>query len=300
MSEPLIVCLPGNLSHGSPIAAALSAPVLELEVHRFPDGESLVRYPASIAGRDIVLFCTLDRPDEKFLPLLFAAETARGLGARSLGLVAPYLCYMRQDQRFHAGETLSAKVFASTLSRAIDWLVTIDPHLHRLLSLSDIFSVPATAMHADRQIAAWIAQEVHNPLLIGPDWESAQWVNRVAALIKCPATILTKVREGDREVSVSIPDPALLTGRTPVVLDDIISTEQTMKKAVLRLIELGAPSPICLGVHAVFAGTAYHDLLSTGAQIVTTNTIAHCSNQIDILPMIGTAIVQQLHNLPHH
>jgi ribose-phosphate pyrophosphokinase len=48
--------------------------------------------------------CSLDRPDDKFLPLMFAAAKARDLGATSVGLVSPYLACMRQDRRFRPGE----------------------------------------------------------------------------------------------------------------------------------------------------------------------------------------------------
>jgi len=294
MSTSLIVSLPGNESFGASLGQLLSIPAIELGVHRFPDGESLVQYPVPVAGRDVVLLCALDRPDEKFLSLLFAAETARELGASSVGLVAPYLCFMRQDTRFHRGEAVSARIFGATLSNVIDWLVTVDPHLHRLASLSEIFSVPVRALHADVEIAAWIARGVSHPLLIGPDTESTQWVNRVANLIKCPATVLTKQRLGDSEVRVSDIDLHLLASHTPVVLDDIISTGQTMKETVLKIKQLGAPLPVCLGVHAVFAGNAYADLASTGAQIVTTNTIKHPSNRIDLLPLIAPAVAEQL------
>jgi ribose-phosphate pyrophosphokinase len=299
MSTPLIASLPGNESFGKSLGQLLSIPTVDLGVHRFPDGESLIQYPVPVANRDVVLLCTLDRPDEKFLPLLFAAKTARELGASSIGLVAPYLCYMRQDTRFHPGEALSAKIFAATLSNMIDWLVTVDPHLHRLSSLSEIFSVPVSALHADREIATWIAREVRHPLLIGPDAESAQWINRVASLVKCPATVLAKQRGGDREVRVSDPDLNLPSSHSPVILDDIVSTGQTMKETVLRIKQLGAPLPICIGVHAIFSGNAYADLASTGADVVTTNTIRHPTNRIDLQSLVATSVAEHLRRAAH-
>jgi ribose-phosphate pyrophosphokinase len=82
------------------------------------------------------------------LPLLFAADTARDLGARRIGLVAPYLAYMRQDIRFHAGEAVTSRTFAAILSRHLDWLVTVDPHLHRYHELSEIYRIPTQVVHA--------------------------------------------------------------------------------------------------------------------------------------------------------
>jgi ribose-phosphate pyrophosphokinase len=73
--------------------------------------------------------------------------------------------------------------------------------------------------------------------------------------------------------------------RTPVLLDDIISTAQTMIETIAHIRAAGLAPPVCVGVHAVFAGRAYEDLKAAGAQrIATCNTIEHASNAIDISP----------------
>jgi phosphoribosylpyrophosphate synthetase len=84
-----------------------------------------------LTSRTVVLACSLARPDEKTLPLLFAADAARDLGAAKVLLAAPCLAYLRQDRRFHAGEAVTSRSYAALLSRAFDALVTADPHLHR-------------------------------------------------------------------------------------------------------------------------------------------------------------------------
>ena len=77
------------------------------------------------------LICTLTHPDQQFLLLVFAADAARELGAREVNLVAPYLAYMRQDKRFHDGESVTSRSFARMVSSTLDKLLTVDPHLHR-------------------------------------------------------------------------------------------------------------------------------------------------------------------------
>lgn len=288
--NPLIVTLPGNEQFGLSLASALGTEATALEIHRFPDAETLVRFREDVNARDVILVCTLDRPDAKFLPLLFATETARDLGASGVGLVAPYLCYMRQDTRFRQGEAVSAKVFAEAVSKAVDWVVTVDPHLHRISSLSEIFSVPARAVHADAEIAAWITREVLHPLLVGPDTESAQWIESVARRIGCPTLLLQKQRRGDCDVKISAPNPKELAAHTPVILDDIISSGQTMRETVLSIRRLCAGVPVCFGVHAVFADEAFQDLVATGARIVTANTIKHSTNQIDLAPAVAQVL----------
>jgi ribose-phosphate pyrophosphokinase len=69
----------------------------------------------------------------------------------------------------------------------------------------------------------------------------------------------------------------------PVLIDDIISTAGTMIKTTKQLLQLNMKPPVCIGIHAVFAGNAYEALKMAGAgEIVTTNTIAHPSSRIDL------------------
>jgi ribose-phosphate pyrophosphokinase len=95
MSSPFVVPMPGNEAVAAAIATKLAAPLGALETRSFPDGETYLRFAQQLQGGDLILVCTLDRPDAKFLPLVFAADTARDLGAGRAVLVAPYLCYMR-------------------------------------------------------------------------------------------------------------------------------------------------------------------------------------------------------------
>lgn len=152
--KPVVIAMPGNEQLADELAAHLSLERGAATVRRFPDGESYARVESAVEGRDTFIACTLDRPDEKLVPLLLLAAAVREAGALAVGLVAPYLAYMRQDRRFHPGETISAQHVAAWLSRHIDWLVTVDPHLHRIADLSRIYSVPSRVVHADLGLVA--------------------------------------------------------------------------------------------------------------------------------------------------
>ena len=131
MTGSLLFALPGNEAFCRRIAETLDAEVAQLDTRDFPDRETYLRFVDSPANRSVLLVCTLAHPNEKFLPLLLAAATARDLGAPRIGLVAPYLAYMRQDRRFHDGEGVTSRYVARLLSAEFDWIVTVDPHLHR-------------------------------------------------------------------------------------------------------------------------------------------------------------------------
>ena len=291
MTDALVFALPANENMAENLAKRLDAELGQLATRSFPDGEAYLCYDTHVAGRKVILVCTLDRPDPKVLPLLFAAAAARELGALEVGLVAPYLCYMRQDRRFRPGEAVTSTYFAQTLSPWIDWLVTVDPHLHRRGSLSEIYSVPSIVLHASPLIADWIRREVASPLLVGPDEESEQWVADVASRADAPHIVLRKVRHGDRDVEISVPDVDRWRERTPVLVDDIISTARTMIETLSHLRRAGMPGAVCIGVHGLFAEESDKALLAAGAaRVITTNTLAHASNAIDVGGLLADGV----------
>lgn len=292
-SERIIFDLFGQERLVQTLCSSLNAIPGKIDTRRFPDGETFLRLDTPVRGREVALVADLSRPDCKFLALAYAAMTARELGASRVGLVAPYLPYMRQDKRFQDGEAITSMQFAHLISGLIDWLVTVDPHLHRRASLAEIYSSPALALHAAPLMSQWIRDNVDNSVLIGPDSESEQWVAEVAGVARAPYLVLDKVRRGERDVSVSLPDPAALGHRTPVLVDDIISTARTMIAAVAHLKALRSAPPVCVGVHAVFCGSAYDELFSAGAtRIVTCNSIPHRSNEIDIASVLAVGVKQ--------
>lgn len=224
------------------------------------------------------------------MPLLFAASAARQLGASRVGLVAPYLCYLRQDKRFHPGEAITSATFGQALSAEIDWLVTVDPHLHRYGSLDAVYTVPSRVAAAAPAIAKWISANVANPILIGPDSESEQWVATVAQLCGAPYRVLAKQRLGDRSVHITIPDLSGFADRQPVLVDDIASSAQTMIEAARQLRAAGFSPPVCIAVHALFTSDGFARLRDQAAMVATCNAVAHVSNAIDIAPAIAGSI----------
>jgi ribose-phosphate pyrophosphokinase len=286
----LILPLPGAEALASEIVAGLGAELGAIETRRFPDGESYVRLSTDPAGREVVMVCTLARPDEQFLRLVFAARAARELGAARLTLVAPYLAYMRQDKRFQPGEALTSRHFADLISREFDALITVDPHLHRHKALSEIYSIPATALHAAPLLADWIRLNVERPLIIGPDMESEQWVSEVAERAAAPHLVLSKQRHGDRDVEIAIPDLSAWRDRQPVLIDDIVSSGRTMIETAEGLVGRGLVKPVCVAVHALFAGDAYRRLSERARSVISTNTISHASNGLSVAPLLVAAL----------
>jgi ribose-phosphate pyrophosphokinase len=289
----LLLPFPLQRSLVGAMAPLLAARVGRLDWHHFPDGESLVTIEESLDGVDVALVASLRNPDELALPLRFAAATAREFGARSVGLIAPYLAYMRQDKRFNPGEAVSAPLFARFLEESFDWLVTADPHLHRNPELSKLYRMPVRRVATAPLIANWIRDNVANAILVGPDTESGQWVSDIANRAGVPYQVLTKTRRGDRDVEVSLPSIDAARARTPVIIDDIASSGRTAIETLGHLKRLGLPPAVCVVIHPVFAQDAYEQLLAAGpAQVVSTDSIPHPSNAISLDGLLAQASIE--------
>ena len=117
----LILALPENEPLGRRVGELAQIPLGVVESRRFPDRETYLRIDAECEQKNIAVVCTLDRPDEKLLPLVFLADAVRELGASRVGLVAPHLPYLRQDRQFRHGEAVTSRTFAGLLSRYPDW-----------------------------------------------------------------------------------------------------------------------------------------------------------------------------------
>jgi ribose-phosphate pyrophosphokinase len=291
----LVLGLPGGERLAARLRRAFDGPAGALDVHRFPDGEVRVRIDGDPGGRDVVLVGSLDRPDEKVLPFLFAAGAARALHAREIGLVVPYLPYLRQDAVFRPGEAMSARLFADLISSTVDWLVTVDPHLHRTRDLRELFSIPAQAVHTGPLIADWIRRRIQRPMIVGPDEESGQWVARVAEAAGAPWVVMAKRRLGDRAVELTLPRMRDIAGREPVLVDDIVASGGTLRAASRLLASAGHPLRWAVAVHPVADPlTAASLAREARVELVSCNTIPHPTNRIDVSEILHAAVERQL------
>ncbi|QCB45745.1 ribose-phosphate diphosphokinase [Hydrogenophaga sp. PAMC20947] len=272
-------------------AAALEPRAIER--HRFPDGELRLRLPEQLPAR-VVIWRSLYDPNEKLVELLLTAQAARTLGARHLTLVAPYLAYMRQDMAFQPGEVVSQRIVGRFLADLFDAVITVDPHLHRVATLEDAIPVPDAVVLSGAPVLADLVHQ-HRPqaLLIGPDEESLQWVAQAAARHGWDHAVCRKVRRGDRDVVVQLPDLSVL-GRTVVLMDDVASSGHTLAQASQALLAAGAASVDVAVTHALFAEGALALVKTAGVgEIWSTDCIPHASNAVSMVPALAQALRDQ-------
>jgi ribose-phosphate pyrophosphokinase len=287
----------GTLDAARRLGALMGAPVALLEARRFPDGESLVRVPAH--APTTILYGSLDNPDIKLIRLMLAAAALRDLGARRLVLVAPYLCYMRQDKAFRPGEAVSQRVIGGLLAERFERVVAVDPRLHRVAALSDALpGAEATALTAAPLLAEALAgRGSEAPILVGPDCESRQWVERIARPLGLDFMVASKVRRGDRDVGVDLPEAEAAAGRRVVIVDDVISSGATMVALAGVLARAGATRVEAIATHDLSTPETRRALRAAGIErLQTTDSVPQDDGDdpaIPLAPLLAEALTPE-------
>ncbi|UCU92044.1 ribose-phosphate diphosphokinase [Hydrogenophaga taeniospiralis] len=290
LSAGCLLCFDDEQTIAHAVAAAAGLTLAVIQRHRFPDGELRLRLPESLPPR-LVFWRGLHQPNEKLVEILLVARTAHQLGAVHLTLVAPYLAYMRQDIAFNPGEAVSQRVIGRFLAGLFDAVITVDPHLHRVATLEEAIPVKdAIVLSGAPLLADHIATQRPDVLLIGPDEESLQWVAQAAARHGWAHGVCRKLRHGDRQVDIELPDLPF-TGRAVVLMDDVASSGHTLAQAARLLKAAGAASVDVAVTHALFADGAVRLIREAGAgQIWSTDSIPHASNAVSIVPAVAEAL----------
>jgi ribose-phosphate pyrophosphokinase len=278
---------PDDAPFGGRLARAAGLTVGRVAVHRFPDGESLVRVDHP-RGADAVLVRSLHDPNAKLVETVLAADALRRAGAPRVTLVAPYLPYMRQDTVFAAGQPVSQRVVGAWLGRSFDRVLTVEPHLHRTARLAGVVR-GGRSVSAAPALAAWIARVAPGALVVGPDEESAPCVRAVARAAGLPWAVGRKQRLGDHRVRIRF--AGLPAGGHAVVVDDIASTGGTLAMAAQALRAGGVGRIDALVVHAIFAPGAVTRVRRAGIRrLCSCDTVPHATNAIGTASVLAAAL----------
>lgn len=278
------------------LAAALGIAAHAIAVHRFPDSE--LRVTIGPAAETTIIYAPLDHPNDKLVTLLLATEALRRDGARRLVLVAPYLCYMRQDIAFTPRQAVSQKAIGALLARLVDRIVTVDAHLHRTARIGDVFpGIEADNLSAMPAIADALRGAIDpQTILVGPDAESRAWVTELAGLLQLDSTVGQKQRYGDQSVTIAFEMAERLRGRPALLVDDIVSSGATLATCAKTLRTCGAARIDAVITHALFPPELVAHFRQAGIDSVkSTTSVPHPTNAIRLDGVLAHALRWEVH-----
>jgi ribose-phosphate pyrophosphokinase len=281
-SKVMVIAFSVDAVCANRFATAVGAGFATIARHQFPDGETRITLPP-VLPQQLAIYQSLNNPNAKLVELLLAAKTARRSGVKHLTLVAPYLCYMRQDTAFLPGEAVSQTIIGEWLAQHFDAVLTVDPHLHRVHRLADAVPVKsAIALSAATAIGRFLSAQGRSIVLVGPDAESKQWVSVAATAAGCAFGVCHKERHADRATTVVLPEISL-AGTNVVLVDDIVSSGATLMSAARECAAKGAARVDAAVVHALYDDEVGAELAASGITTVwSTDSVEHPTNAIPL------------------
>ncbi len=268
---------------------------------RFPDDELEVELHQSVRGHDVYLIQSTCPPAEAhLLELALLADACRRAGAARLTAIVPYFGYARQDRRT-TRQALGARVIADMLASApIQRLVAVDLHTP---AIEGFFSIPIEHLSAVAILAEALRPLAHDrSILVAPDLGAVRLAERYARLLDLPLAIVHKTRVSGHEVSVRqiVGD---VRDRSPIVVDDMLSTGGTVIAALRALQAAGSRSDATVAVsHGLFVGSAEADLLELGPQkVVTTDSVPQHPARLSVeVRSLGPLLAEAIRRLHSH
>ena len=277
------------------IAQALGVRLGNAIVGRFPDGEIKVQLGESVRGNDVYIVQPTCPPvNDNLMELLTLVDAVRRSSAGRINAVIPYFGYARQDKQVAGREPITAKLVSTLLEAAgVERVITIDLHARQL---QGFFNIPLDMLSALRTIASYLRSGgLEDTVIVSPDTGRSEEARRLTELLGLPLAFMYKRRTSERDTQVTAVIGDVIDKRV-ILVDDVISTGGTLRRAVEALIEAGArPDVRIAATHAVLAGDARERLAHPAIkELIVTDTIPLALEDrytvLSIAPLLASAI----------
>ena len=281
------------------ISAYLNLPLARCQVKRFADMEVFVEILENVRGEDVFVIQSTSFPaNDHLMELLIIIDALRRSSARRITAVIPYFGYARQDRKPGPRTPISAKLVANLLTRAgVDRVLTLDLHAGQIQGFFDIptdnlFSAPVMVRDIKERL------DGGNRMVVSPDVGGVVRARALAKRIDAPLAIVDKRRErpGESEVMNIIGD---VSGRSCILVDDIVDSGGTLVNAAEALLANGAREVYAYITHGVLSGGAVSRISNSKLKelvitdsIMPTQAVRIAGNirVVGIAPLMGEAI----------
>lgn len=295
MKDYIVFSLFANKNLAKEVADSLNAPVGEVSITHFADGEVLVKTESDVKDKDVILIeSTSQRAQDKLFELLLLIDSIHRAGARSLKLFIPYFGYSRQE-RSYLNEPVSCQVAAKIIETAkYESLTCFDLHtpLIKEFFTRGVSSIPTSELFV-KYYLNYIKEhniDIKDVVIVAPDHGSNERIEGVVRELGVQKVIMEKIRPR-ANVAEHLEIHDNVEGKTCIIIDDIIDTGGTVVSAANLLFQKGAHFVLVGASHAVFSGNCLRSLREACVQdIAVTNTIEQSLpndvHVIDILPLV--------------
>ena len=290
-----MIVVPGPASQqlGQKIADILKARTVSVIFKTFPDGESYLRLDGDIEGEEVVIVQTTGPPqDTHIMQLFLMIDTAKGLGAKMVIAVIPYLAYARQDRRFLPGEAISIETFNKLIhASGTDRFLTVNIHEENVLKK---FRIPTESLSAMTLLAKHFkSRGLTGAFSLAPDEGALNLAKEASRILEGGCGWMRKERDHLTGEICMEETKFNVEGRDVIVFDDIISTGGTITTAVQTLKAQGAKRVYAACVHPLLVSEAQRKIIQGGAEeIVGTDCVPSPVSVVSVAPLIAEALAK--------
>jgi ribose-phosphate pyrophosphokinase len=286
-----------NRALAEQIAKHLGAPLGNLNLGNFPDGETSVRIDEDVRGRDVFIVQPTCPPvNENLMELLIILDAFKRASPARVTAVIPYFGYARQDRKDTGRVPISAKLAADLLTTAgAHRVLCLDLHAAQI---QGFFNIPVDHLYAVKEVTAHVrALGVPSDDLVvlstdeGNIKKALLYQRRLGGQI----AVVDKRRHSAEETRAAHLIGAPVTGKTVIAFDDMISTAGSMVNAVEAARRHGARKVYVTATHGLLCGRAV-DLLRECSveQIAITDSIPLSKDKADKLANLRVISVAPL------
>ncbi|MBO9493349.1 ribose-phosphate pyrophosphokinase [Thalassotalea sp. G20_0] len=274
MSKMMVFAGSSNPDLVHKVVNHLHIPLGKAYVGRFSDGECAVEIQENVRGRDVFIIQSTCAPtNDNLMELLVMADAMRRSSAVRVTAVLPYFGYARQDRRPRSSRVpISAKVVADMIaSVGVDRVLTVDLHADQI---QGFFDIPVDNVYGSPILLDDIERRNYSDVMVvSPDHGGVVRARAVAKRLNSDLAIIDKRRpEANKsEVMNIIGD---VSGRTCILVDDMVDTAGTLCQAAAALKEKGAKAVYAYCTHPILSGRALENVANSQLdELVVTNTI---------------------------
>jgi ribose-phosphate pyrophosphokinase len=294
-SAPLLFALEDSRIYGERVASQLEWPLSAHEERSFEDGEHKMRPLVEVSRRDVYVVHSLhgstgSSPNDKLCRLLFFIGALKDAGAAHVTAVVPYLCYARKDQRSQTRDPITTKYVARMFeSCGVDAVMTLD--VHNRAAFENAFRIPTVNIEAMPLFVEHFANLLRHERIavVSPDVGGAKRAERFRRALACELGEEPSAGFVDKQRASGVVTGDLFVGdvrgRVAILLDDLISTGTTLRRAAAKCRESGASRVFAAATHGLFIDDACSVLREAEFDgIVVGDTVRSAAEQAGLLP----------------
>ena len=295
MENTVVFGLSSNKELAQEICDYLGLELGKCDVKHFADNEILVELGESVRGKNVYFVQSTSAPvNDNLMEILIGIDACKRASAASISCVIPYFGYARQDRKAKPRQPISSKLVAKLLEAAgCDRVVTVDLHAQQI---QGFFDIPADDISAISLIASYFRnkKDLGEIVVVSPDHGGTVRARRLADLLDAPVAIIDK-RRPKPNVAVAMNILGDVSGKTAIIIDDMVDTAGTLVTGINMLKEKGATEVYAACSHGVLSGPAIDRLKnSVITEFICTNTINQTAKKEEYPEMVVLSVAPYL------